>query len=434
MRWKIRLPRLRAGGSRITPGTAPGTLVFDGENKDLWWVKVILNAGRPVVAVIVLVMCAPGEQHLARLAGWSSWLAWGMPATLTAYAGIAAVVATKRPKKSPGKKTAVAGAIISVLLAMGAQPISHLYQQGLITGHRIPLTIVISCVPALVFGHLLHMAAAPVGVPATPALTPEEHIAAGFGVPLDMVADGMTEDEQSRMHEGTWRGPGVTEPWAFTRVPPSARRSMSPEPGPDAMRYRPEDEDGMDAGLDALRRPARGFSADLMTGDETVAAAIRDLPDARLEFDARDLEIHRPRPDTDVPDILDRSMSRLIVPAADVPDMWSAPIGAPEPDMAGQPPRPWAPVYGPVRGYRDTETQDTGTGRDTGAQTPSRGVPADTPRTRTRRTTGITAAVRNLIADTPDISDDEIKAALSDRNPDSVRKSINRVRTEGEGS
>jgi hypothetical protein len=159
------LPKIfrREHKPKITPGLK--YVPTATAQSDLWWVKVILNVGRPVVAVIVLVMCAPGEHYLAKLAGWSHWLAWGMPATLTAYAGIAAVVATKRPKESPGKKTAVAGAVISVALAMGAQPIAHLYERGLIVGHQFALTVVVSCIPALVFGHLLHMAAAPVHAP-----------------------------------------------------------------------------------------------------------------------------------------------------------------------------------------------------------------------------------------------------------------------------
>ena len=127
-----------------------------------WWVDVLTNWGRPVVAVVVLTMCAPGEHYLAHTAGWSSRLAWGMPFVLTAYAGISAVVATKRPKGSPGKRTAVAGAILSIAVAMAAQPIAHLYQRGLINGYQTQLTIVASCIPALVLGHLLHLAVSPV--------------------------------------------------------------------------------------------------------------------------------------------------------------------------------------------------------------------------------------------------------------------------------
>jgi MFS family permease len=128
-------------------------------------VRWFTDAGRPVVAVVVLIMCAPGEHHLAVLAGWDGRLAWGMAAVLAAYAGIAASVASNRPKGSPGKVSAVVGACVSLGAAMAAQPVSHAFVTGhLSSSPRTPLwlVIVVSCVPPLVFGHLLHLAATPV--------------------------------------------------------------------------------------------------------------------------------------------------------------------------------------------------------------------------------------------------------------------------------
>lgn len=141
-----------------------------------WWVRWFTNAGRPVVAVVVLIMCAPGEHHLAVLAGWDGRLAWGMAAVLAAYAGIAASVASNRPARSPGKVSAVVGAFVSLGAAMAAQPVSHLFVTGWFSANPRPpaaLVVVVSCVPPLVFGHLLHLAATPAArVPETPALTP----------------------------------------------------------------------------------------------------------------------------------------------------------------------------------------------------------------------------------------------------------------------
>jgi hypothetical protein len=130
------------------------------DDHDPWWVTLMLDLGRPAVAVMILIMCAPGEHYLGVMAGWTRGMAWLTPAALTAYAGISAVVATKRPKGAPGRKTAVCGAVLSILIAMAAQPLAHLYEQHLITGYRPALTIVVSCIPAAVFGHLLHMGAA----------------------------------------------------------------------------------------------------------------------------------------------------------------------------------------------------------------------------------------------------------------------------------
>lgn len=181
--------------------------VFEGTVTP-WWVNVLTDWGRPVVAAVVLTMCAPGEHYIAHTAGWSPWLAWGMPFVLTAYAGISAVVATKRPKRSPGKRTAVLGAILSILLAMTAQPIAHLYQRGLIHGHQFALTIIASCVPALVLGHLLHLAVSHVLVRTSPAV-----------VPVPVLPEDRTEDKPKDTPVPAW----VTEEKARRAVPEDKR-------------------------------------------------------------------------------------------------------------------------------------------------------------------------------------------------------------------
>lgn len=127
-----------------------------------WWVSAFTDIGRPLMSVVVLVLCAPGEQHLARMAGWTPELAWGMAGLLAAYAGIAAVVATVRPKGASGKRSAVLGAVLALLLAMAAQPVSHLFVTGWLSDTpRAPvwLIVTVSTVPPLVLGHLLHLAA-----------------------------------------------------------------------------------------------------------------------------------------------------------------------------------------------------------------------------------------------------------------------------------
>jgi hypothetical protein len=156
MKWFHRRPRTRS-----VPDTVPVKTVDPGQ---LWWVRAFTDVGRPLVAVVVLVLCAPGEQHLASLAGWNGVLSWGWAGLLAAYAGIAAVVATVRPKGTPGKWSAVLGAVVALLMAMGAQPVSHLFVTGWLSASpRAPylLVIIVSCVPPLIFGHLLHLAATP---------------------------------------------------------------------------------------------------------------------------------------------------------------------------------------------------------------------------------------------------------------------------------
>lgn len=157
------------------------------------WIDQVPRVGWPVVAVIAMIMCAPGEHHLALMAGYTYRilgveLAWGMPACLVAYAGIAASVATRRVKGSQGRRTAVLGAFLSLGAAMSAQPISHMFVTGHWASDPSPVWIVwsVSVVPPLVVGHLMHMAASHTvsrrkvpAVPAEPVPVPSVSPAAG---------------------------------------------------------------------------------------------------------------------------------------------------------------------------------------------------------------------------------------------------------------
>lgn len=145
-----------------------------------FWVSLFTDWGRPVTAVVVLVLCAPGEQHLADLAGWNETLSWGFAGLFSLYAGISAVVATVRPKGARGKSSAVAGAVISLLLAMAAQPVSHAFVTGWLTADPRPplwLVVTVSSVPPFILGHLLHLAASPVPFGhSVPAVSPAEDV------------------------------------------------------------------------------------------------------------------------------------------------------------------------------------------------------------------------------------------------------------------
>lgn len=134
------------------------------------WIDWLPRGGWPVVAMIVMIMCAPGEHRLARMAGYYEELdlkffqvdlAWGMPACLIAYAGIAASVATRRVKGTQGRSTAILGAVLSLGAALAAQPVSHMFVTGHWDSSPAPVWIVwsVSVVPPLVLGHLMHMAA-----------------------------------------------------------------------------------------------------------------------------------------------------------------------------------------------------------------------------------------------------------------------------------
>jgi hypothetical protein len=192
----------------VKPAVPPRRRRAASVQKSPLWVRAFVGGGRPLVAVIVMVMCAPGEHHLATLAGWDSRLAWGMAAVLAAYAGIAAAVAGERRKGDPGHGTAAAGAVVSLLLAMAAQPVSHMFVTGHWSAEPVPpawLVIVVSCAPPLVLGHLLHLAATPRATPVPEAVPPVPPVPPGL-LNTAEVAEllGISASAvNSRVHRGT---------------------------------------------------------------------------------------------------------------------------------------------------------------------------------------------------------------------------------------
>lgn len=125
------------------------------------WVRGLTAGGRPVVLGVALLMCAPGEYHLARNAGWRDPFTYGMPVVLSAYAGIAAAVASTRRPGDRGRWSAIIGACLALGLAMAAQVVSHLIDTGHLVADQPTLIAITSLVPPAVVGHLLHLAASP---------------------------------------------------------------------------------------------------------------------------------------------------------------------------------------------------------------------------------------------------------------------------------
>ncbi|NUS74971.1 MAG: helix-turn-helix domain-containing protein [Streptomyces sp.] len=131
------------------------------------WVRGLTAGGRPVVLGVALLMCAPGEYHLARTAGWDDPFTYGMPVVLSAYAGIAAAVASTRRPGDRGRWSAIIGACLALGLAMAAQVVSHLISTGHVVADQPLLIAITSLVPPAVVGHLLHLAASPPDAPDT---------------------------------------------------------------------------------------------------------------------------------------------------------------------------------------------------------------------------------------------------------------------------
>lgn len=153
----------RVSGEDTTPAPEAVTVPV-GDYEAPEWVINFRLWGVPLAAIAVLVLCAPGEQHIAELSGWHGWISWGLAGLFTLYAGLAAVISTQLPKGSRGKASSIVGAVISLALAMAAQPISHLFVTGYLTAAPKPplwLVTTVSCVPPFILGHLLHFAAMP---------------------------------------------------------------------------------------------------------------------------------------------------------------------------------------------------------------------------------------------------------------------------------
>ncbi|MGY1500823.1 hypothetical protein ACW4TU_30300 [Streptomyces sp. QTS52] len=126
-----------------------------------WYARLATTAGRPAVLAATLIMSMPGEYHVAKFAGWSDPWAYGMPFSLSAYAGIAAVVAATRPKGARGRFSATVGAAFAICLALAAQVVAHLVNTGHMNQDQAWLIAVTSMVPPAVLAHLLHLAATP---------------------------------------------------------------------------------------------------------------------------------------------------------------------------------------------------------------------------------------------------------------------------------
>ncbi|MFG3582525.1 hypothetical protein [Streptomyces sp. NPDC047990] len=133
------------------------------------YAKLMRKIGPPLVLAVALVMSIPGEIHLAEVAGWGRFTFFGfglnmatlMPVCVSVYAACSAVIADVAKRLSlPNRKSALAGAVAALILALCAQDISHLIQLDYMhTGWL--LVGAVSAIPPMVAAHMLHMSAAP---------------------------------------------------------------------------------------------------------------------------------------------------------------------------------------------------------------------------------------------------------------------------------
>ncbi|PNG17591.1 hypothetical protein [Streptomyces cahuitamycinicus] len=194
-----------------------------------WYARLATSAGRPAVLAATLIMSMPGEYHVAKFAGWSDPWAYGMPFSLSAYAGIAAVVAATRPKGARGRASAVIGAGFAIVLALAAQVVAHLVQTGHMDHNQAWLIAVTSMVPPAVLAHLLHLAATP-DAKSTPVVAPSISVDTAETTPV-----------VERVVAGEQPAPAVPpkpeQPPALEAAEEQHEPQLEPEPQRPVIRY-----------------------------------------------------------------------------------------------------------------------------------------------------------------------------------------------------
>lgn len=193
------------------------------------WVRGLTAGGRPIVLGVALLMCAPGEYHLAHNAGWHDPFTYGMPVVLSAYAGIAAAVASTRGPGDRGRWSAIIGACLALGLAMAAQVVSHLIDTGHVLANQPFLIAVTSLVPPAVVGHLLHLAATPPSTEEAPPTVVE--------VPVSVTVQRAAEPPRITVPADAL-GAFATKPYKEllpAPTAPDAEPDRRPEPEPSAI-------------------------------------------------------------------------------------------------------------------------------------------------------------------------------------------------------
>lgn len=168
-----------------------------------WHVRAARKYGQMLVLYAALALSAPGEYSLARMSGWSTGVAWLMPAVMSLYAAIGASVSkaqTDAAKRCVGTsneasakrraKSATWGALMALFLATAAQITDHLLTADVV-GPRVWVLVAVSSVPPLVAAHVLHIdPPADAGATQTPREAPaQEPQAAVSAHPVEPVEE-----------------------------------------------------------------------------------------------------------------------------------------------------------------------------------------------------------------------------------------------------
>lgn len=124
------------------------------------YARLTAALSKPLVLISALIISVPAEVQLARSSGFENGFEYLMPLTLSLYSAASAVIAANRPRGSKGRVSAIVGSGIALGMALSAQVVGHLISSGYMTSGPVLVSLV-SSVPALAAGHMLHLGSMP---------------------------------------------------------------------------------------------------------------------------------------------------------------------------------------------------------------------------------------------------------------------------------
>lgn len=120
----------------------------------------LTDAGLLVAALAAITSSGAALAGLARLAGWPSWLALMLPATIDLYAITATRIwLSRRTTSERAMRYARANALTGIAASVAGNAVYHAIEAGAVQIPRWVLVVAVSMVPPTVIGALAHLIA-----------------------------------------------------------------------------------------------------------------------------------------------------------------------------------------------------------------------------------------------------------------------------------
>lgn len=189
----------------------------------------LTDAGLLVAALAAITSSGAALAGLARVAGWPSWLALMLPATIDLYAITATRIwLSRRTTSERARRYARANALIGIGASVAGNAVYHALAAGAVHVPRWVLVVAVSMVPPTVIGALAHLLALrSVDIEPRRSSTPRttRHATA------DRTADeSKTQNQGDRSTRTTTKAPGRS-----TRTSDTEPNRPSPRPDTDQV-------------------------------------------------------------------------------------------------------------------------------------------------------------------------------------------------------